>query len=95
MQGEADGDGDGVSNRHEYLCGNDPTASDASLDSDSDGWSNIYEVFTSGTDPLLADSDGDGVNDGSDAAPLVADHGTTGGPELTVEYPQSGTFILW
>jgi hypothetical protein len=30
------------------------------------------EVFTIGSDPCLEDTDGDGVNDGLDACPLVA-----------------------
>jgi Flp pilus assembly protein TadG len=40
------------------------------LDSDGDGWSDTYEVNTSGTLPGNPDTDGDGIEDPSDPCPL-------------------------
>ncbi|MEO1171429.1 MAG: hypothetical protein AAFX94_05170, partial [Myxococcota bacterium] len=58
------------------------------IDYDDDGIAGILDEFsTQGTDPFLADSDGDGVNDGDELAagtsPLVASD-VPGGPTLTV-----------
>jgi len=39
-------------------------------DTDGDGWSDSYEIFTSGTSPLSKDSDGDEANDPQDRDPL-------------------------
>jgi hypothetical protein len=44
-------------------------------DGDADGLSN-YDEQAAGTDPTVADTDGDGTNDGSDAAPLDYYNGT-------------------
>ena len=68
--------------------------------SDNDGLSDIEEMAL-GTNPFLADTDGDGVNDGDEVNadpptdPLRADQHGTGGPTLTVLYPEDGQFILW
>jgi len=44
---------------------------DASLnDTDNDGWSDSYEIFTSGTNPLSKDTDGDNAWDPNDRDPL-------------------------
>ena len=63
LVGDPDGDDDGAPDWWEALYGFDPEdASDAALDPDSDGLSNLAE-FLAGTNPLLADTDGDGMPD--------------------------------
>jgi hypothetical protein len=65
-----DTDGDGMSDPWEVLHGLDPNdPADAALDADSDGLTNLEE-YEAGTDPTKADSDGDGIIDGSDLQPL-------------------------
>jgi len=54
----ADTDGDGLLDGVEVVAGTDPLVSDVGLDSDEDGWSNIYEVLTGLTDPLDPNSPG-------------------------------------
>ena len=81
-----DGDGDGVLDIDDN-CPNDPNTNqlDTDLDDignvcdsddDNDGLSDDDEINVHGTDPLLNDTDGDGVNDGEEVAagtnPLVA-----------------------
>ena len=67
----ADGDGDGMPDWWEELHGFDPAdPSDAALDPDGDGLSNLAE-FQAGTDPRRPDTDGDGMPDAWEAA-----HGT-------------------
>lgn len=44
-------------------------------DADGDGWTNLQE-FQNGTNPLVADTDGDGVRDSIDNAPLNATKAT-------------------
>jgi Bacterial TSP3 repeat len=61
-----DKDGDGVFSRQERLLG----TSDILADSDGDGWSDWYEINVSHTDPSNPDTDGDGVIDSLDRAPL-------------------------
>jgi Bacterial TSP3 repeat len=61
-----DKDGDGVFSRQERLLG----TSDLLADSDGDGWSDFYEINVSHTDPNNPDTDGDGVIDSKDSAPL-------------------------
>ena len=66
--GETDADHDGIEDWWEDEFGFDPLdPSDASLDPDSDGLSNLRE-FLAGTNPLLSDSDGDGMPDGWELA---------------------------
>lgn len=63
-----DSDGDGMPDSFEIANGlnpNDP--SDAGLDSDADGLTNLQE-FLSNTNPKVADTDGDGVQDGQELA---------------------------
>jgi hypothetical protein len=57
-----DGDQDGLNDDDEALRGTDP----ANPDSDGDGLEDGYEVFTSGTLPLVFDSDTDGLPDGDE-----------------------------
>ena len=47
----------------------DGRGDNADKDNDDDGWTDTYEV-QQGTDPLLADTDGDGYSDPEDAYPL-------------------------
>jgi Bacterial TSP3 repeat len=61
-----DKDGDGVFSRQERLLG----TSDILADTDGDGWSDFYEINVSHTDPNNPDTDGDGVIDSKDSAPL-------------------------
>ena len=68
LVGNPDSDGDGAEDWWETEFGFDPSdPSDAALDSDSDGLSNLAE-FLAGTNPLLADSDGDGIPDAWEVA---------------------------
>ncbi|MET1253961.1 Calx-beta domain-containing protein [Aliikangiella maris] len=64
-----DSDGDGMTDSWEveYQL-NAQDASDAALDNDNDGLSNLQE-FTAGTDPNNADTDGDSVVDSEDVFP--------------------------
>lgn len=73
-----DTDGDGVSDfddrfpldRTESLdTDNDGTGNNADTDDDNDGLSDAEEL-AQGTDPLLADTDGDNISDGNDRNPL-------------------------
>lgn len=68
----ADDDGDGLPGGWETFFGlDDNDASDAALDGDGDGLSNLEE-FQNLTDPTNADTDSDGLNDGDE----VNTHGT-------------------
>ena len=60
--GDADSDGDGLTNRVEKELGTDPK----NPDSDGDGLSDGSEVNTHKTNPLNGDSDGDGLKDGEE-----------------------------
>ena len=40
------------------------------IDTDKDGWQDIYERFMTGTDPYKWDTDGDGISDPEDPYPL-------------------------
>ena len=60
---EIDDDGDGMSNRWEERYGLNPAdPSDAALDLDGDGLTNLEE-YIAGSDPTLADTDEDGLSD--------------------------------
>ena len=68
-----DSDGDGLTDDEELVHGTSPYKSDT----DNDGLSDYYEIFTTQTDPTKADSDNDGLNDGEEVSlgtdPLKAD----------------------
>jgi len=98
LEGEADSDGDGLTNRQEYEYGTDPNADDRYLDSDGDGLSNYDEIMIYHTDPFNPDSDGDGVNDGDEVRngtdPNKADYGMTGGDlNLMDLVPKNGSWV--
>ena len=65
---DGDEDGDGLTNAEEEALGTNINEAD----SDHDGLIDYYEVNVSKTNPLLADTDGDGINDG-DELPLGLD----------------------
>lgn len=71
--------------RWKGLYGIDPVL-DGSGDPDQDGLSNAQE-FALGTNPLLADTDQDGLNDGNDADPLRVERIT---PTIVFSHPVSG-----
>ena len=65
---QADADNDGMPNTFEQTNGLNPLdASDAALDGDRDGLSNLQE-FTIGSKVNNPDTDGDGFSDGDEVA---------------------------
>ncbi len=67
--GNADLDGDGLTNSREKALGTDPLNPDSDGDKLSDG----TEVYSSHTEPLRVDSDGDGLKDGEEVLSLGTD----------------------
>ena len=66
-----DTDADGIPDAWEILYGLNPNdATDAQLDPDHDGLTNLQE-YLANTNPLNADTDGDGILDGDDSDPLI------------------------
>ena len=71
---DEDTDGDGVNNFDEILAGTDPSVPNGSTtitpttDTDGDGLFDVEELDILGTDPNLADTDGDGIEDGLEDA---------------------------
>lgn len=89
-----DADGDGLPEYWEEEHGlSDHDASDASKDPDHDGLTSAQE-FVAGTDPHVADTDGDGLSDGyevnvSHTNPLLADtdgDGLPDGDEVSIHH---------
>lgn len=64
--GNDDPDGDGISNPLEIKHGLDPFVADADSDNDGDGVIASVEIFELGTLANVADTDGDGSNDGAE-----------------------------
>ncbi|HUF60822.1 MAG TPA: LamG-like jellyroll fold domain-containing protein, partial [Verrucomicrobiales bacterium] len=67
--GDADDDGDGLTNQEESVRGTDPN----NPDTDGDGLTDGAEVNIYGTNPLVADTDGDGLSDGQEVTILGTD----------------------
>lgn len=67
-----DGDGDGMPNRWEKAHGLNPGRPNARGNPDADGLRNLAE-FRNGTDPLVADSDDDGLTDGDEVKDFETD----------------------
>ena len=67
--GDADPDGDGLTNREEKELGTDPKKADT----DGDGLSDGDEVHKYNTNPVKADSDGDGLSDGDEVSTYHTD----------------------
>ena len=90
--GNADSDGDGLTNREERELGTDPR----NPDTDGDGLKDGEEVRSYSTDPRIPDTDGDGLNDGqevngSKTDPLKPDtdgDGLTDGAEVNTHKTQ-------
>jgi VCBS repeat-containing protein len=64
---DPDDDNDGMEDWWELLYGLDPEGDDAAEDLDRDGLSNLEE-YLRGINPLKADSDGDGIGDGTEVS---------------------------
>jgi hypothetical protein len=64
---DPDDDNDGMEDWWELLYGLDPERDDAVEDLDRDGLSNLQE-YLRGTNPLKADSDGDGIGDATEVS---------------------------
>ncbi|MBB6545144.1 FG-GAP-like repeat-containing protein [Thalassotalea piscium] len=82
-----DSDNDGLTDAYELANGLNPyNQFDAYIDSDGDGLTNLEE-FNLGTNPNSQDTDGDGVLDGKDSAPLDP---TLGGVKSTIDFNGDG-----
>ncbi len=86
-----DDDGDGLPNGWEVDHGLDPFRANADEDPDGDGLTNAQEFSPYGTHPLVADTDGDGLNDGAEVAlgtdPLNPDTDGDGIPDGIDPFP--------
>ena len=57
----------------------------AGMDSDSDGWDDNYELYTSYTNPFQADTDTDGIIDSEDSDPLI--------PQANLYLPENNSTV--
>ena len=89
----ADTDSDGMPDNYETTHQLDPLVKDSEEDKDKDGLSNINEMLA-GTNPNNPDTDGDGIFDGADSDPLVANSAPeiSGFPELEIMEDQPYSF---
>ena len=84
-------DGDGMSDGWEQLYGfNYNDASDKDGDPDADGLTN-YEEYLIGSNPLIADTDNDGLLDGIDPEPLIPE---SIAPSVNISLPTNDSDII-
>ncbi|MBU0716521.1 MAG: thrombospondin type 3 repeat-containing protein, partial [Verrucomicrobia bacterium] len=80
-----DTDGDFMPDSWEVKFGLNPTNSaDALIDSDYDGLTNLWE-YAAQSDPMVADTDRDGLPDGADEAPVSRAYIKWGDPDFTYD----------
>lgn len=65
-------------------------AGNADLDSDGDGLPDAREYFVTHTDPNLADTDGDGMNDGDEVALGTDPTAANAAAMVTIRFPENG-----
>jgi hypothetical protein len=88
---DKDTDGDGMPDVFEVTYGLDPlNPNDASGDADNDGLTNLAE-YQAGSNPLMSDSNGDGLGDGDGGGdPLVVE---TTPPTASITQPVTGSTV--
>jgi hypothetical protein len=77
-----DDDLDGLSAQLEAALG----TSDQNANTDGDGWGDFFEVYGSGTDPTMTDTDNDTYTDHTDSDPLLAAGGEGGETTPSLAY---------
>ncbi|PLX99801.1 MAG: hypothetical protein C0622_09870, partial [Desulfuromonas sp.] len=85
----SDIDGDGLSDAWETAYFGSAEAGAPDADDDGDGLDNLTE-FALGSDPLLIDSDGDGIADGDDTEAVVAADTDGDGLDNTIDSDDDG-----
>ena len=90
---DGDSDGDGLPDGWEVQYGFNPlNNSDATVDGDGDGLSNLEE-YQYGTDPTVADSDGDGYDDGYEVSQGTDPLDSSSYPTTTTSQTQTSLYV--